>query len=339
MLLALLADLAQLPNVSLCTTWDARLGRFPFDGSGPSEAQTVPPSILSTGDAAVSIDCVQIYSPADEPAAFRRLAADSEFTYIIAPELDDLLTRRCLDVADVGGNSLNSSVDAIQTCSDKWETFQKLSHAGIPTVPTTRLEPRAASQGFEFPVVIKPRFGAGSTDTFLVRRHEELRSAAARFPSAAPTSEAIIQPYVRGRALSVAAILHGAGALREVWPAAEQHLSEDGRFTYVGGTIDSNDTLGAEVLDLLSQISDRIPGLRGYTGFDLILPGHCGAQPLIVDINPRLTTSYLGYRAITSKNLAGRILWPDHDWPQLDWRRPCVAFGAAGEIQRLPAAT
>ena len=339
MLLALLADLAQLPNVSLCTTWDARLGRFPFEGARPSEPRVASASSQTTGDDTCPIDWTSIESPLDESAAFRRLAADSDFTYIIAPELDDLLTRRCLAVADLGRNSLNSSVDAIQICSDKWETFRRLSHAGIPTVATTRLEPHAATGQFEFPVVIKPRYGAGSTDTFLVRCHDEFRSAAARFPSDTPTTEAIIQPYVAGRALSVGAIFRTDGALREVWPAAEQHLSEDGRFTYVGGTIPSDDPLDSSVANLISKISDRIPGLRGYVGFDLILPGHRGARPLIVDINPRLTTSYLGYRAISGENLAGRILWPDHEWPQPDWRRPFVVFGADGAIQHLPSAT
>jgi predicted ATP-grasp superfamily ATP-dependent carboligase len=49
-----------------------------------------------------------------------------------------------------------------------------------------------------------------------------------------------------------------------------------------------------------------IPGLAGYVGIDLLLPD--GGDPLIVEINPRLTTSYVGYRRIYSTPIPQRWL-------------------------------
>jgi predicted ATP-grasp superfamily ATP-dependent carboligase len=74
-----------------------------------------------------------------------------------------------------------------------------------------------------------------------------------------------------------------------------------------------------------------IPGLAGYVGVDLILtPG----GPLVVELNPRLTTSYLGLRAATRRNLAAAAI------AALEGRRPAavrfertVRFDAGGRVR------
>jgi predicted ATP-grasp superfamily ATP-dependent carboligase len=322
MLLALLADLAAVPGLSLCTTWDARLGEFP---SMSAVACASP----------LNVDCMSIQRSADESGLFRRLARDWEATYVIAPELDDSLTGRVQAVLDVGGRSLNATPDAIAACSDKWETFRRLSAAGIPTVPTARFDSGVTSLPFDAPIVLKPRFGAGSQHTFLIHDVDQLRAAAAHFPADKPTAEAVFQPYIVGKSRSVAAIFHSDGTLRELWPIGEQRLSDDGRFTYLGGRLPmTRSEFGSRISDLIRQFSRVIAGLHGYIGFDVIVPEQPDATPLIVDINPRLTTSYLGYRALSDINLAGRILWPDGDWPSLDWRGDVVEFDAHGSIAR-----
>jgi predicted ATP-grasp superfamily ATP-dependent carboligase len=322
MLVALLADLAALPDVKVCTTWDARLGEFPLH-NGVADGSPL------------NIECAVIRADRDEADTFRRLTAECDATYVIAPELDDLLTQRVQMTLDAGGRSLNASPEAIAACSDKWETFQRLSHAGIATVPTARFD-SGLPLLFDFPLVMKPRFGAGSQDTFLVRNRDDFETAAARFSGDRPTTEAILQPYIAGRALSVAAIFRTDGTLR-VWPVAEQQMSEDGRFSYLGGQVGGIFDFGFSILDLMSRVSDIAPGLRGYIGCDVILPTETNAAPLIVDINPRLTTSYLGYRALSRVNLAGRLLWPDDLWPSLDWHGGRVEFGADGAATRFPA--
>jgi predicted ATP-grasp superfamily ATP-dependent carboligase len=49
-----------------------------------------------------------------------------------------------------------------------------------------------------------------------------------------------------------------------------------------------------------------IPGTGGYLGFDLI--GTADDSVEIADINPRLTTGYLGWRMWTRDNIARRLL-------------------------------
>jgi predicted ATP-grasp superfamily ATP-dependent carboligase len=322
MLLALLTDLAQLPEVTVCTTWDSRLGPFPVNA----------PNAVACGSP-LNVEVATIRDQRVEADVFRRLAAESDATYVIAPELGDLLTQRCRAVVDAGGRSLNVSLDATAACSDKWETFVRLSSGDVPTVPTAQFDPR--TRPFPYPVVVKPRYGAGSQDTFLVRDSSELQVAAACFPGDSPTSQAVIQPFVAGRSLSLAAIFRSDGSLRELWPVGEQMLSADGRFTYHGGRIPASfhpRSHSLMISKLISRIPTLIGGLRGYVGCDLIVPNESGTTPLIVDINPRLTTSYLGYRALTSDNLAARILDPDADVAPVNWNAAPIEFQSDGSI-------
>jgi predicted ATP-grasp superfamily ATP-dependent carboligase len=52
-----------------------------------------------------------------------------------------------------------------------------------------------------------------------------------------------------------------------------------------------------------------LPPAIGYVGIDLILgrdPG--GAEDAVIEVNPRLTTSYVGLRAAAKSNLA-QVMW------------------------------
>lgn len=328
MLLALLTDLARLPDVTVCTTWDARLGPFPL---GESDFHGSP----------LKIDCRTVLGIGDESEHFRQFAAECDATYVIAPELDDLLTQRCRAAVEAGGRNLNAAADAIKACSDKWATFGRLLSGDVPTVATARFDPTSSTIPFPYPVVVKPRFGAGAQNTFVVRNDDERRAAAVHFPSSSPTSEAIVQPFVAGRSLSVAAIFRSDGTPREIWPVGEQRLQMGSRFTYHGGRI-PNDPQGlslwpavrlrAAVSDLIHRIRKLIPGLAGYVGIDFLLPEGHDSGPQIVDINARLTTGYLGYRRLTDDNLAARILWPDSDGVSVNWSTVPVEFLPDGTI-------
>jgi hypothetical protein len=77
---------------------------------------------------------------------------------------------------------------------------------------------------------------------------------------------------------------------------------------------------------------DVVPGLLGYVGVDVLL-GDDG-QDWVIEINPRLTTSYVGLRALAASNLCEalwRIVRGAAD-VQVDWRAGSVAFTADGSV-------
>jgi predicted ATP-grasp superfamily ATP-dependent carboligase len=76
-------------------------------------------------------------------------------------------------------------------------------------------------------------------------------------------------------------------------------------------------------------------GLCGYVGVDLIIPESMPRQPVVVEINPRLTTSYLGYRALAESNLAEWLLIPARFDRTIRWRTGAVEFDSPGDIKEL----
>ena len=74
-------------------------------------------------------------------------------------------------------------------------------------------------------------------------------------------------------------------------------------------------------------------GLAGYVGVDLVLgAADDGGEDRTIEINPRLTTSYVGLRALAEANLAevlvkvvrGEVV------PAVAWRPGTVSFRADG---------
>ena len=311
MLLALLDDAARFPGWSISTTWDHRLGDCPLP----------------------HVDCRVVSSPREEAAAFDELSRTADGTYVIAPELNDLLGARCRRVVEIGGRLLNADARSILACSDKLETGRRLQVSGIPTIdaqPLHEFDELAAT----WPVVVKPRFGAGSQESHLVRDAAELSSVQQRFDAGALLEQAIVQPYVPGRALSAAVIVRDDDSA-DVWPVAEQHLSHDGRFRYLGGRVPAPCVAAGTVQELAICAVRAFGGLRGYVGVDLLLPDASPDRPLVVELNPRLTTSYIGYRQLARTNLAPHVLQPptsDATREQPDWTDRTISFSADGAI-------
>jgi predicted ATP-grasp superfamily ATP-dependent carboligase len=61
----------------------------------------------------------------------------------------------------------------------------------------------------------------------------------------------------------------------------------------------------ADFTQLVSQLAKVVPGLWGYVGIDLIV-GEVGFK--VLEVNPRLTTSYAGIRAALGGNLGASIV-------------------------------
>jgi predicted ATP-grasp superfamily ATP-dependent carboligase len=261
----------------------------------------------------------------DDPAEFRQQAAAADFTLVVAPESSGILLDRCRRVIEAGGMLLGPSPEAVELCGDKLALARHFQSRGVPHPETWPLggEPRG-----RFPVVWKPRDGAGSQSTFLIRNDAD-RAAVERIDLPA---DLIAQAHVPGRAAS-AAVLIGPDEMR-VLPPCLQSLSTDGRFQYLGGSLPIPAELAFRATRLAEAAVSGIAGLRGYVGVDLVL-GEKSENDVVIEINPRLTTSYVGLRRYARGNLAaamlraveGRAIGP------LEWRTGRVAFSAEGQCE------
>ncbi|HKB35870.1 MAG TPA: ATP-grasp domain-containing protein, partial [Gemmataceae bacterium] len=170
--------------------------------------------------------------PRDEERVFRDLAARAEYTFVIAPEFNDLLYHRCRWVEECSGRMLGPGSELVLLTGDKLALARHLGSSGVPTPTTYPLaEVLTGTACVSFPAVCKPRQGAGSLSTYLLQGLDDLRTLQRDEPSTA----FIVQPFVSGAPASVGFLFgpHRCLAL----PPAAQRLSGDGRFRYLGGHV------------------------------------------------------------------------------------------------------
>jgi predicted ATP-grasp superfamily ATP-dependent carboligase len=307
MLTAVLADFARLPGAEAITLL-------------PSAGPALPPGVA-----------VRRTAPADEGRAFRELAAACDFSLVIAPECGGLLEERCRWVEEAGGRLLGPASGVVRLTADKLALAQALDRAGVPSPPTAPLAGGAPAVGF--PAVCKPRDGAGSQATFLVRGADEVPACVARARAEGWDGALLMQRFVPGRAASVAFLI-GPAAVVALAPAA-QDLSADGRFHYRGGSLPLSPAEAARAVRLARRAVAAVAGLAGYIGVDLVLGSpEDGSEDRVIEINPRLTTSYVGLRALAEGNLAEALVRVvrGEAAPVLRWRSGAVTFRADGEV-------
>jgi predicted ATP-grasp superfamily ATP-dependent carboligase len=269
-------------------------------------------SLLANDLPGASFPCRRI-NPEAEQRAFRRLASAADWTLVIAPESDGLLEERCRWVQEAGGRLLGTEHEAIRMTADKYELAHYLIQCKVPTLTTRLLE-----EGVErFPAVLKPRDGAGSLSTYLVRDQQKVDQIRREEPHV----EFISQPYWSGTAASVS-ILIGPGLWIPMMPAGQRVPVQEGRLSYRGGWAPLGESLRARARRLARNAVRSVPGLRGHVGVDLILGADpTGAADVVVEINPRLTTSYIGLRRLARSNLAAALLGVmTGRRPRLRWR-------------------
>jgi predicted ATP-grasp superfamily ATP-dependent carboligase len=268
MLSALMADLAPLPDVESV-------------------------ALLAEDFPRVGFPCQRV-TPAAEKVTFRRLAAKADWTIVIAPESDGILEERRGWTTDAGGRLLGPSIEAVRLTADKYALNAVFWAHRVPTPLTWRPIGRDL-----LPAVIKPRFGAGSTSTYRVDSVEEVE----RIKEAEPDVDFIGQQWIDGIPASVAVLISPRS--RVPLMPAEQTLSSDGRFHYLGGRVPLPAPLANRARRLALRAVKAVPGLFGYVGVDLVLGQKRG---YVIEINPRLTTSYVGLRRMASVNLAAAML-------------------------------
>ena len=237
---------------------------------------------------------------------FRKLAGTEvvfteqphDLAVVIAPETDGVLLELAKQFAST---ILGPTPAAIGLTSDKLALSNHWRERGIPTPATTDREPTPCEA---FPVVWKPRDGCGSTATFLLKDAFDVARVLATNEH---RGSMILQEFVPGRAASVA-FLCGPNGNVPLIPAF-QRISKDGRFKYLGGELPIPADLAERAVRLGARAIESLPGLKGYVGVDLVLGDAAdGSQDFAIEINPRLTTSYVGLRAIAEFNIAEAML-------------------------------
>lgn len=296
-----------------------------FATAGHQVSTMLHPASRWPSELPASIDLVE--DEQTRRAALSRLSRAADWSLVISPEIDGQLIACCQAVRESGGRLLGPSPAALEICCDKHATSAALRAAGVPAPAGIVLNPSdAAPASFPFPAVLKPCDGAGSQDVQLIRS----RPSESEWPRRITPQR--LERFCPGVAASVA-LLVGANMIYPL-PPCRQHLTDDGHFTYQGGSLPLNSHLAARAAALARRAVAAVPGLFGYVGIDLVMGAdHAGRDDVVIEINPRLTTSYLGLRKLANANLAQALLDVAAQLqPELSFATQQVRFNAQGEV-------
>ncbi|MGA2935970.1 MAG: ATP-grasp domain-containing protein [Syntrophobacteraceae bacterium] len=280
MLRAVLNDFRLWGGVSLITTRDVRLAGFSL-----------------CADRVVNLHREEYLRTLND------LVADVDAVLVIAPESNGVLARLSALVEERGRLLLGSSAEGVSVAGDKWDCFRRFSENNLPTPRTWRLscaEALTAAEEIGFPLVVKPIDGVGCEGVSIASDSSSLRMA---LDLLHPWPESILlQPYLSGTHASVSLLVSETGVL----PLSlnEQVLSVGVPFLYRGGTVPLDHMQRDSAFEYAERAVSLAPGLRGYVGVDMLLTER---ESYTIEINPRLTTSYVGLRQVIDINLAEAI--------------------------------
>lgn len=264
----------------------------------------------------------------DDERSFRELAAACEVAFVIAPETGGWLYERARLAAALGARVIGPALETIRLTASKSALAAHWRAAGVPAPLTGPF----GSLWDTFPAVLKPDNGAGSQHTYLVNSRDDARAAHAAFATAGQhEDEMVVTEFVPGTAASVA-LLCGPRGCVPLAPAL-QNLSADGRFGYRGGEVPLAPDRAARAVALARAATACVSGLCGYVGVDLVLgAANDGSRDCAIEINPRLTTSYIGLRKLADFNVADALLKValGDPIPEPRWKPGRVTFGSTG---------
>lgn len=285
---ALLRDAADITGAELVTLHDARL-------------EAPLPDSIAVANEAGAFD-----------TAFDAALAAADAALIVAPETGDLLATLAARVEASGSRLLGCDAASCRVATSKSRTARVLAEAGVAVLP--HYSDADALPDILGAWAVKPDDGAGCDG---LQRLVDRATAARALRAAGP--DHIAQPWLDGEARSMNLLCaRGRAALLSVNRQVLEHGGERVRLAALAvGAVDATPQHAA----LAQRIAAAVPGLLGPVGVDFI---ETEDGPVVVEINPRMSTSACALRAATGLNLVAATLSAARDGtlPSTDAPRP-----------------
>lgn len=285
---ALLADLIELDGYEIVTTHDARLAASPLVNSS-----------------------LQVDSNFE--GSFENMLTQVNLVWLIAPESNGTLLKLSEMCYEADVIFLGCEFDSTLIGTSKSLACEILHEAKILTIPTIAGDDFLLDTTFTVAQslqthshsfwVAKPEDGAGCDG---IKIFDDLPKLMDWLKQDDRYLNYIIQPYQQGIAASLSMLCRaGKGWLLS---CNEQHISLDSdTFCLNGVAVNSMQVYWQRFETLARKVAKMLPDAAGYIGVDVIVDVE-NDKIYVVEINPRLTTSYVGLREAIGHNPAKIIL-------------------------------
>ncbi len=239
----------------------------------------------------------------------------ADYVWLIAPEMDATLielTEICLaeEEKEDGAIFLGCGYDATIIGTSKTLCFEALQAAGIYTLPVFAGDDLLDADSFEQAAkqqhgkwVAKPEDGAGCAG---IRLFDNLSLLRDWLIENMLTESYLAQPYQAGVAASISMLCRDGKA----WVLScntQLIVSENGGFTLNGVLVNGQAQYWQRFETISRKIAQMLPDALGYVGVDVIINTK-NDKIYVLEINPRLTSSYVGLADALGLNPAKLLL-------------------------------
>ena len=220
------------------------------------------------------------------PALFRTHCERADLAIVVAPETDGLLEDYLFTARRYVPRLLNATAEVVAWASDKQRTAEQLATVGVPT-------PGPSGP----PWICKPVDGAGGDGVRLTLDPADRAQLAPGMR---------LESFHRGIPSSISMLMASDGP--RLLPPVRQHF-RSGTFAYAHGSLWNDEQVSERLVRLVRPLLPLFHGCRGWLGIDVIVGDAAdGSADVVVEVNPRLTSSYLELRKRLSVNLAQWML-------------------------------
>lgn len=308
MLLCLIEQLAAAGN-QVSTAIDSRL-----DLGGIQIPDSVRLVVLSS-----LISSADNNDPIDATIGkWKQLAKSCDLSIVIAPEIDGILQRCIQSMIEADLPLINCCGAFLDNSASKRLTAMRMTGQGVPTPTSISADKFDAAYISSAQLIsatglwcVKPELGAGC-DGLHIGNADEILEVVQQLEA---KDAWIVQPWLEGQAFSCSAIVDSQG--RADWlPLVTQRLQtallrgQTATRLYCGGQLISPGKQHPPI-DLLNEtlrvLNEAESGRAlGWVGVDLLLRPN--GQWVVIEVNPRLTTSIIGLSNASTVNLAQRLI-------------------------------
>ena len=288
---ALLRDLAELNRFDIITMHDVRLA--------PS----------TQAEQSIAVDAGKFKE------CFTQVISQVDMIWLIAPETEGTLlelSEQCYEAEKLenGPVFLGSGFDAMLTGTSKTLCFEALQAANIYTLPVHAgedlMQPSYFDELLKLNIakwVAKPEDGAGCDGIRIFDSLEDLKSWITQDEL---YLHYLAQPYQAGEAASFSMLCRNGKA--SLLSCNQQHIVTDGsQFKLSGVTVNGMSAYWQKFETIARKVARMLPDALGYIGVDLIVDT-AHNKIYVLEINPRLTTSYVALHDALNYNPAKLIL-------------------------------
>jgi len=256
---------------------------------------------------------ISVSSSNEVDEKLKELSGVADAVYVIAPESGQVLEKLVENIETSGGTSLNCEIDAIKRVSNKMTAYETIKRMGLKVPETVLLDIHEKTGNIKhlikelgYPMIFKPLDGVSCGGLSLVKNGDDIAGAVKKVAHESMSKQFIAQKVTRGKAASACVISTGDKAVAVTLNRQFVTLaSPDEESGYYGGAVPFDHSLLKDALRAAERAVEGIGGLKGYVGVDIILADE---DPVVLEVNPRLTVSYVGLRRVANFNPAEAII-------------------------------